>query len=319
MRGRRDARSWLVTFLRWTVTLGAFAYLALAVDRAQISAGFGRIYWLDTVIALALLATTIPLTAFRWYLLMRAFGATQPPSPAATLRLTLIAGFYNTVLPGGVGGDVVRGAATRDAFDGGSTAALTTVFIDRVMGLAGLLVLVSGLALVLPLAELVWLRLAGIAALAGVAALVAALFLMDRVRPRLGGVLRRVLDRVPVPRSLTPFLGALGLSVGAHLLLALGGHTLLSSMAPSVGVLDSLTFIPIAAATAFLPFTVSGLGVRETAFVALFRTVGVDEGTALAASLSLYFSQVALAAVGGLVTLRLHRHDRIESNMAAAK
>jgi uncharacterized membrane protein YbhN (UPF0104 family) len=300
------------------VTLAAFAYLALSVDAQQISAGFGRIFWGDTLIALALFACTVPVTAYRWYLLMHALGAEQPPPFLATLRLTLVAGFYNSVLPGGVGGDVVRGAATREAFKNGSAAALATVLVDRALGLAGLLVLVSGLTLVLPLDELIWLRYAGIAALLGVGALVGILFVLDRVRQRLGGLPRRVLDRVPIPRSVAPFAGAIALSVAAHALLALGGHTLLGSMAPSVHVFDSLTFIPIAAATAFLPFTVSGLGVRETAFVALFRTVGVDEGTALAASLSIYLCQLALNALGGLATLHAARHDRVATRMAPA-
>jgi hypothetical protein len=77
-----------------------------------------------------------------------------------------------------------------------------------------------------------------------------------------------------------------------------------------------MVFIPIAAAASFLPFTVSGLGVRETAFVALFASVGVGEGVALAGSLSIYCTQVVLAAFGGLATFGGDRHDRFAAGSA---
>lgn len=316
----RSRRPLSLEVARWVVTLAAIAYLVRSVSLEQIRTGFGQMNWTDAALAISAFAVTLPIAAYRWRSLMQAFGALRPPSPLATFRLTLIATFYNMVLPGGVGGDVVRGAATRDAFAGGGTASLTTVLVDRAMGLAGLLVLVSAMTLAHPMQgePPVWLRLAGVAALLGMVVLLAFLSGLNRLRPHLPETLRRVLEPVPAPRNPARFVGALVLSLGTHTLLALGGHALLSSMAPSVRVVDSLAFIPLASATAYLPFTVSGMGVRETAFVALFRTVGVDEGTALAASLSIYLCQLALMVLGGVVALRAPGQTPAASKQAVA-
>jgi uncharacterized membrane protein len=61
--------------------------------------------------------------------------------------------------------------------------------------------------------------------------------------------------------------------------------------------------MPLIGASAFFPLTISGAGVREFAFAALYHLVGVPEATAYAASLSYWAAQLAVAAVGGILTL----------------
>ena len=69
-----------------------------------------------TTIGLAYLALGIG--TVRWSILMRTCGATTTPPLSRLYRLSLIGLFYSTVLPGAVGGDVVRGLATAESFEG---------------------------------------------------------------------------------------------------------------------------------------------------------------------------------------------------------
>ncbi|MGL6097956.1 MAG: lysylphosphatidylglycerol synthase transmembrane domain-containing protein [Fimbriiglobus sp.] len=92
-------------------------------------------------VALALAAVgvgmTIALTIYRWYLLVRALDL--PFTFRNAVRLGLVGIFYNTFLPGAIGGDAVKayflikGQTTRKA------AAFATVVADRMFGLFGLI------------------------------------------------------------------------------------------------------------------------------------------------------------------------------------
>ena len=68
-------------------------------------------------------------------------------------------------------------------------------------------------------------------------------------------------------------------------------------------MLDALAIVPLASAEAFVPFSVSGAGVREAAFVELFSRVGVPAQASLAASLCMWATQALLAGLCGLYVL----------------
>ena len=201
----------------------------------------------------------------------------------------------------------MRGVASREAFtEGGATAGLAIVFIERVLGLIGLLVVVA-------LALTIW-PLPGVSASAGVGALalfaalsgLGALALAPRVASRFSersgplGSLARVAGRIPRPRRAGPYALALGLSVITHALTAASGHVLIAELSPQVEFGHSLSAVSIAAVSAFVPFTHAGLGVRETAFTFLFGKLGVPAEEAVAASLAFLAVQMAVAAIGGL-------------------
>src|SRR5262249_54266655 len=71
----------------------------------------------------------------RWYVLVRAQGLPFRLSDA--VRLGLAGFFFNTFLPGSVGGDVVK-AAFLAREQNRRTVAVATVLMDRVIGLWGL-------------------------------------------------------------------------------------------------------------------------------------------------------------------------------------
>jgi hypothetical protein len=252
---------------------------------------------------------------------MRAYGATSTPPLGTVYRRYLEGFFYNTYLPGGVGGDVVRGVASRDVFARGRTTAssaaagVAVVLVDRALGLCALL-LVAAVALVggrlggsgtaLAGVEPLWLGFGG----GGVAAAgLLAVVLARRVgawMPRPVGPTLAALPALERPGNMAI---AFALSLVIQVVVALTGHVFLARLfdAPLAG---SLVLVPVSMASAFLPISVGGAGVREAAFAALAPALvnATAEGAA-AVALMLWSTQLLVAAAGGVSALVGHRGE----------
>jgi uncharacterized protein (TIRG00374 family) len=98
------------------------------------------IHWLAFMLAGCFCAFAVLLTFVRWYLLVRAVKL--PFTLTNALRLGLVSYYFNTILPGSIGGDILKAAfiakeQTR------RTVAVATVIIDRAIGLWALFWLVA--------------------------------------------------------------------------------------------------------------------------------------------------------------------------------
>jgi len=285
------------------LTAGAFAYLFSIVNLRELWTALREVSLAAWSAALALSAASVSCGVVRWWLLFRAFGAPRPPPFHSLVRHYMTGLFYNTYLPGGVSGDVVRGLLTQRAFEPGSAGGFATVFFERVLGVCALLGLVACAMLLHPLPGTARLQKPLLLAFALGLCIAVGLFSFGRLSRVVPAALARQLARLPVPRAVSPLLLGLVLSFGSQLAPALCGHLLLSSIHQGVVLFDSLTIVPLSTAAAFLPFSVSGAGVRETLFVELYARVGVPAQAALAASLCLWAAQALLAGLGGLYVL----------------
>jgi uncharacterized membrane protein YbhN (UPF0104 family) len=300
----RKRRAFLWRGLQVVVTLCAFAYLYATVDRAALLRAASAVSAGTFLLCIAMGYLGYAFAVVRWRLLLRAFAAPAAPPLRRLAKYYLIGAFYNTYLPGGVGGDVVRGLASRDAFGpDGVTSALAVVLVERVMGMSALLLLTAAATFVHPLPGIAapWL-FASIGVLASSSA-VLGLMLARRLSMVMPAPLSGWLVRLPVPANFGSLLAALPLSVACQVFPALAGHVLIAELSAAAHPMDSLVIIPLALSAAFLPFTLSGAGVREAIFVRLYALVGVPSSAALAASLGLWFSQAIVAASGGVWSL----------------
>lgn len=224
---------------------------------------------LPCIAAVAALFLTLPLAALRWRLLL---GAQHIAIPGArVLRLVLGSSFYGTLLPGVIGGDVLRTALVVQAADRQRAAALLSILLDRALGLAGLLLVAIGLALVHPSALS---RLVGTLALATFAAALVLLALAPRLAPlaRRRGRLAALIAETALALRLWR---AAPVALGAGLLLSLAiagldiaGLLLIVSAADPVrlsGVEQALAGT-LALLANSLPLTPGGLGIGEAAY-----------------------------------------------------
>jgi uncharacterized membrane protein YbhN (UPF0104 family) len=294
---------WLRRVVQTVVTLAAFGYLYTRVDGRELGHALSSVSRSAWLLALLLTCTSLGCGVLRWWLLFRAFGALRQPSLRRLAKHYMVGFFYNTYLPGGVSGDVVRGLASRDAWAPGSVGGMASVLVERALGLAALLGLTATATLAHPLPGMAKLWLPAIAAFVGVLCATLLLSFASRFARFGAGPVQRLLQRLPAPTAWLPLWAALMLSFVTQLLPALCGYLLIHSIAANATLADALVIVPLASAAAFLPITISGAGVRETLFVELFGLVGVPAQAALAASLSLWLAQAALAALGGIYLL----------------
>ncbi|MDA0836627.1 MAG: flippase-like domain-containing protein [Planctomycetota bacterium] len=100
--------------------------------------------WRWIVLAWALFVITIVLTGVRWQLLLQAQGIEMPFMMA--MRLTLIGQAFSMVFPGATGGDLVK-AYYVYKMGKKRAAAVTTILVDRVIGLYCMIGMASGMVL----------------------------------------------------------------------------------------------------------------------------------------------------------------------------
>jgi uncharacterized membrane protein YbhN (UPF0104 family) len=297
-------------YLRWgriAVTVAAVAYLASRVEPRDVLNAFQRLSLEAALSAVTVVLFALVCGMVRWRLLLRAYGAIDIPSWPRTAHLYTVGHFYNTYAPGGVGGDVIRGVASRKAFGdldwAGATSGVAVVFIERVVGVSALLVLATLAYLIRPIPGIENLGLWAALGLAVAGAALIGIAIAPKLAPLLPEKLGKPLRALPRLYSLWPFLIAIFLSLIIHSCNILAGHVIMHSLEPSVTLGQSAVVMPLIGASAFFPFTVGGAGVREAAFAALYGTVGVPEASAYAASLGFWGTQLFSAAIGGVVNL----------------
>jgi uncharacterized protein (TIRG00374 family) len=240
------------------------------------------------------------LAAVRWSVLL---GGRC--SVARLYSLTLIGAFFNNLLPGSVGGDAVKTYYLyRDTGKGGTSIA--SVFLDRYVGYAGLLCigLVSGL---LAFRDLAAVGMQWISPLLFAAFVTGSLVIFGmRIGRRFSTLADfydffhdRVRDRRAMATALLLSLAVQGLAILMVWLISRG-----LDQRPSFAAL--FVFVPIIFTVMMVPLSISGLGIREGAFVLLFGLTGITAEASTSISF-LWFLSIAAASLTGLVEYLRHR------------
>ncbi|HKQ70910.1 MAG TPA: lysylphosphatidylglycerol synthase transmembrane domain-containing protein [Polyangiaceae bacterium] len=241
------------------------------------------------LLALAFLTFGPPLflMAVRWRVLLAAGGVDIPFF--TLLRLHYMGFFFNTFMPGGAGGDIVKAVyVTRQSSQ--KTEAATIVLVDRAVGLAGILMM-AGTVVLLDYDEMRGVgQTVGIvsAALTVGAVLYYSAWFRKLIRYDL---LLSKLPRADMLQKIDAALygmkqrkgalaTALALSVFLQLLevfgIALAGRSLGLYRATAA---HYLAFVPIGYLFNALPLSFGGIGLMEGAYLKLFRDAGVATAT----------------------------------------
>lgn len=293
----------LLLLVQVVLTLGAFAYLFHIADLPALKRTFEAApLWSIPAAVLALLCVMFAGT-LRWSLLMASYGAQRLPALSYLFRLQLIGLFYN-MMPGAVGGDLLRGVVSRHAFGPqGVSAGLTVVLVERVFGLLALMLLVISVLAFHPVHDLhlsPWVLALGVLGSIGCLAGIA---LGRRLAPHLPSWFAQRAAQLPELKRPGMFALALIMSLVNQVLVGVMGHLTIHPLAPQVELLDSLVLSPLAFAAIFFPLTVAGAGTRDAAMVALYGLLGVSREGALSASLEILIAYGIVAAIGGALSL----------------
>lgn len=294
----------LLVAVTWRLDLFAVARKASHLDARWITAAFLVVF------------ASVAISAWKWGFIL---AWRRRPLPYRRLfRHYFVGLFFNNVLPTTVGGDAVRAWETaRDTGDVpeavgsviterlvagaalGFTALLGLPFVDVTPRLSLLVVSFLVLDLAFVAAFLVP-RLAERVATSVLPRRVA------RVRSAVAATVGAVRESLRAPRL---FARLFVLSVLFQLLVAAVNACLFAAMGVPVSLARCVVYTPMIFTITMLPISLSGLGVREAAYVFFFGQVGVAQGDAVAASL-LFFVVVGLASLPGAPLFALSRRSR---------
>ena len=307
-------------FLRLLLGLVLIAILIRSIGWNSVRAAVEPIRSHPGEIAGALALTGLALLAgvVRWHLILHTMNL---PAPFVnTFRGFFIGQFFNAFLFGACGGDLARAIHAAHHHSEKRTEAVTSVFLDRALGLV--ITLLFGCAMLLPhLGEFARDPEARLSVmlmavfLAGTVVFLALFFthnLFSRIpwlarlqhHGRIGPLLHRAYDAIFLFRqNVRHLLGPAVLSVVNLLLLAAATATLARALGLAIRLPDLLTVYPVITVLAAVPLTPGSLGVRETLYVQLLHPLGILPGPALMLSLLGYLAASAWSLFGGLLFL----------------
>jgi len=239
------------------------------------------------------------IVSLRWWMLLHIQDIRL--SAWEAIRLTFLGLFFNIVIPGTVGGDLVK-AYYVCKHTPKRAAVLVSIFVDRVLGLTELSLMAAVMLTVVWAAKLeamTQLRPAGIVVAVVLAAVAATYLVVFSRRVRRALHIQKLYERTRFAR----YVWALGDAVGVYkrhvrallavVALTLGAHVLFVGSIGMTGVslsLDSpyysyFIYIPLIYIIGSVPLTPGGVGLIEKFYVVFFVSAHVSASQVLALAL----------------------------------
>jgi uncharacterized protein (TIRG00374 family) len=252
-------------------------------------------YWTNLHLGLFVLGAfcyflTVLIAGARWWWLLRVNDMNVRLTEA--LRFTWIGIFFNSVMLGATGGDVIKAVYIMKHCPGHRVAALVSVIVDRVLGLASLAILSAIVALFAldnfaPLAKMIWAVMAGVAVVGMFAfskrlrALIRLKSLFERLPKRIGEVLKRIDEAVFFYRNHKRVIAwSLVAGIGNHVVSVASVMYIGDALGVGLPPIGYFVLIPLINIASALPLAPNGWGFGE----AMYRYLFAQYGTAYVAS-----------------------------------
>jgi uncharacterized protein (TIRG00374 family) len=313
-----------VVYANWSPASGkglGYVWQRHVVEGYPIHAGF-------LALGFAIFTASILLTLVRWYILVRAQDL--PFRLADAVRLGLVGFFFNTVLPGSIGGDIVK-AAFLAREQARRTVAVATVIMDRAIALWALVwfvTLAGGVfwatgnltdadaprtiltiaAVITAASALAWLLL-------GFLPTHRADRFADRLErlPRVGGSVAefwravwmyRCRQKAVLLSMLITVVGQSGFAIAFYC----SAHVLWDGDAvhnPIPTLVQHFLIVPVGLVVQTMPLFPGGAGIGELGFGLLYRWFSYPEANGVLSSLVMRVLTWIVGLVSGLVYLRM--------------
>lgn len=277
------------------------------VDTSQLAETFGRLRYLAVIEAVTLFFLSCALAVSKWRLLWRKATWWQ------MLNANFASQFYSLILPGQLAGEVVKTFRVGRRFSDTAGVA-ASVLVDRATGIAGLLILACGGAMlsassvaertVFPLVVITTVLLGGLyivtlpAILSPLASIVAGIGAGYRL---LRGLCGKAVDFLYAWASVVAdsrkTLAAIALGVVYQFMAVCVTFVIANDLGVDVGFFDWCWVVGLVSVALMVPITFAGIGVREGVYAGSLNLLGVPIEKAVAVS----FVVFAIALLGALI------------------
>lgn len=305
-------KSKIQLILKALISLALIAYL---LSQTEFSAIFASLISADPrYLLLAMLTLFLGklISGYRWQILLL---AQDIKIPLKTLIASLFVGqFFNSFLPTTIGGDAIRAYDTAIESEE-SAKAVTTVFMDRFVGV---LALVTLAVLAVPIAMLVGEDVSFyfipvlIVFLLCVVGLVLVLnnslvrifanFLLKMRLSRIANLVMKIYQSIQEMKGdATALWLAFGISILLQINVVIFHYLIALSIDLEASIIYFFIVVPIVLTVLIVPFSINGIGLREGVFVFLLAGIGVTASDAIAFSLLSFFLVLTQAVIGGII------------------
>lgn len=305
----------------------------------KFTIGFSLLYWLyvngsfenihlisainsplNLVLAICLLIIQIFFVTWRWKEILSIENKT-PIKFSDLLAMTWIGAFFSTVLPGGVGGDLVRiNYAKKYDKQYSNKFLLFSIVLDRLFGLGGLIVL-SFLTYLINFKSLTqtpetlmlfWvnsLLFLGIVLLVGLFIIFHRYQLLKHLKkiPKIGLKTHTAIEKIMMTEGKKKFfMKMLLVSIFCHLLVICAFWILVQGAEKTshVSFTNLAAIAPLGFIVVTLPISPAGLGVGHLAFEKLFLLFGIKNGASL---FNIYWIVAVIINILGFIPFMFHR------------
>ena len=330
------AKKTLIAVLKWSFALALLAYV---LRSGKLSLSDLQSFITHPYIALctfSMLILVVLLSFYRWKLLLKGLDMVMDYSQA--VKLGMIGLFFSAIIPGAVSGDLVKAVYVARLYPNRKARAVTTVLLDRVLGLLSL-VLLGAISFVIGFGALAELKgpMAGLMMTLGwgicitgtvfIVALAAFPTVANFLPPELPKVFRKVpksrlfnelyqalLGYKARPKVLwnSVFVSLLSQLINVFLLwlIAVGifGYAVVSELSVSAFVIGSV----LGSCAVAFPLAPMGLGVGQVAYSAIFGALGApveNFGAAIVTGLQLIQLLLSLCGLGVFLFYRSEIHQ----------
>jgi hypothetical protein len=302
-------------FLVKLAIAGGLLYWLFANDKLDFQSVLEESFNPYHILGLVVVLGSTAAAAFRWRYLLHLQGLSF--SSAVVIRWTLIGEFFGLTLPGGVGTELSRAFYMFCNATNAKTAALSSIFLDRILAMTSLILMgfLSFLALLIS-SDTIDKTILVLGIVMGTVLLGTVLgFFLIGLRPvrkliqmPLFENYRQVVDNIIVSYVSRKkiLLKSFVLSFIAHSLILLAFFIATEILSTAVSWKELAITMPLVMIANILPITPAGIGVGETTAAFLFALFGVPNGGAIMLVARVWL--VAVQLLGGVVYL-FDRHE----------
>jgi hypothetical protein len=279
------------------------------------------------IVSVLLVGLALFVGVIRWRVVLEAQGLHLGLERAT--HISFVAQFFNSFLLGSTGGDFIKAYYAARETHHKKTEAVTTVFVDRLVGLwamlffAGLMMtpnyhlLKASRDLYVP-ALFILAMLGGLTLVLGVAFWGGVSKRFPRARQQLrrlpkGELLERALDSCRQFGKEKKFLvKTIAISLGLNVIWVVQVMALGAGLNLSISSIALFVIVPVIFCISALPITPNGLGVRENLFVLMLAVLAVPRTAALSLSLLASAEGLFWSLVGGAIYMGLRKKEHLE-------
>jgi len=301
----------LKVLIRVVVTALLLAWVVFRVDIQQVGSVIRMADGSWLMVGVVVYFVGMMCAVWRWQILLHALSITQPF--LRVTRLFFVSCFFSMFLPSSIGGDVMRMVLLTPSM-AKREVAVSSVLLDRLIGLA--VIIVGGLcaALALPIVRndpgvMATLAITATLFILGLAPLFSRpllsfllVCLPFGLRSRLHGPVNSVRDSfVSLRQHPKALFGAIGTSILLQIAVCISVYLAGRAFDIQAGLLIYFALIPIGLAVTALPITINGLGVQDNVLLLLFSAVGVSATEVVVLSLYMHVLRNGVGVLGGLL------------------